>query len=588
MISITLDNITYINGEYILEEAKIYSKGSRSTRNLIKNKKIDNSMFIYAKLKNNEWIKTEGKSAKFDKVFFKQDFVIKIPEINDKNGDIIKDDKGIEQAPEIIELEDSQKFKDENNKSIEIETRGERNCDKVYFKVKDIMKGFSLENLNISILDKKNNSFVLNIDYKYFNCVIGKKKVKKELFLTYSGLRRCLHFKKDCRTKEKNIIDNILNSYKEYNWIHNKQLKCGFRPDMLTKINNKLTLLIEIDEHQHKNYNPSKDDKRTKSIFEEIKTKNIVMIRINPDEYKDKKNLYHEPINKSNEEFNKRVNIIIETIKAEIEKKNNDKSTNIIKLFYDEFDIENFEILNSKMYKYESNKNFEHINNIFSKLFADEDSFILQFGDKKQKEDLALKLLDYDKNILQNKFIPNCVYLYLIGNANKLLGENYSENDLLCKYGCTEDLPRRCQEHTKKFSKEFNCDIEMICFSIIEAKYIFNAESNIKQYFKSNLIEYKNMSELITINKSDIGQIKQHYSLIQNSYIGRYEEMNEKIKQFEKEIIELNNKLKLKEKDNEITIMKYEHELKNKELELKNKDIELLNYKVKLLEKNNK
>jgi predicted GIY-YIG superfamily endonuclease len=65
---------------------------------------------------------------------------------------------------------------------------------------------------------------------------------------------------------------------------------------------------------------------------------------------------------------------------------------------------------------------------------------------------------------------------------------NYNENDILCKYGYTDDLEKKCSEHDKKYNKEFNTKIELLYFSIIESKYIFEAESSITQYFKSNLI----------------------------------------------------------------------------------------------------
>jgi len=148
-----------------------------------------------------------------------------------------------------------------------------------------------------------------------------------------------------------------------------------------------------------------------------------------------------------------------------------------------------------------------------------------------------------------------------------------------------DDLPRRSAEHHKNFNKEFKTEIELVYFSIIEAKYIFNAETNIKQYFKSNLVEHKNMSELIVINKKDLGQIKQHYSMIQNNYIGKYEEMNEKIKQLEKEIIEYENKIILQNK--EIEIIKDKHKIEILELQHKNKLIEE-QYKKELQEEKHK
>jgi hypothetical protein len=70
------------------------------------------------------------------------------------------------------------------------------------------------------------------------------------------------------------------------------------------------------------------------------------------------------------------------------------------------------------------------------------------------------------------------------------------------------------------------------------------------------------------INNKNITQIKQHYKMIQNSYIGRYEEINNKIIQLEKYILELKHQLELKDKD----------------LELKQKDILLANQKNELLE----
>jgi hypothetical protein len=398
------------------------------------------------------WNITDGKSVKFDKVFVEETFVYEIPEINNLSETIIKDDKGIEKAPEIIDLDNSQKFKDADGNIVEIETRGECSIDKIFFKVEDVANGFKLDNLQ-NILIKSCTNYSENIDYKYFNC--KKKKnvlkktskknndnvnVKKLMFLTYNGLLRVLFLTKNNKTKQ------------------------------------------------------------------------------------------------------------------------------------------------------------------FIK-WATETLFTIQIGNEDDKKELASSILGVNPKTIKDVFKTNtaktpCVYLYLIGNAKKLLDNSnkYKDDDLLCKYGCTDDLPRRSQEHHKTFSKEFGVEIELIYFSIIEAKYIFNAETNITQYFKSNLVEYKNMIELIVINKKELNQIKQHYSMIQNNYIGRYEEMNEKIKRMEKEIIEFETQLVLKDK--EIETLKDKHkielmEVKHKndldeerhKLELQNKEIELLNYKIKLLEK---
>jgi len=112
---IIIDNIKYILGDYILENGPIYTHSCRSSRDIIRNKKIESSQFIYARKINEIWIQNEGKSAKFDKVLIKEEFIKTIPELNNLNEsiamiDVINDDNGIEKAPIIINLNDNDKL----------------------------------------------------------------------------------------------------------------------------------------------------------------------------------------------------------------------------------------------------------------------------------------------------------------------------------------------------------------------------------------------------------------------------------------------------------------------------------------------
>jgi hypothetical protein len=78
MDSITINNKNYVNADYVLKNAPIYSKGIRSSRDLIRKKNINCDNFIYSKFENNAWIVSNGKSVKFDKVFILENFVNKI------------------------------------------------------------------------------------------------------------------------------------------------------------------------------------------------------------------------------------------------------------------------------------------------------------------------------------------------------------------------------------------------------------------------------------------------------------------------------------------------------------------------------
>lgn len=78
MITLSYQNKKFVNGDYIIENAPIYSKGARGTRDLIK-KKILVMINIYTRKTDNKWTITDGKTAKVDKVFYIQSLLKTIP-----------------------------------------------------------------------------------------------------------------------------------------------------------------------------------------------------------------------------------------------------------------------------------------------------------------------------------------------------------------------------------------------------------------------------------------------------------------------------------------------------------------------------
>lgn len=186
----TINGKKYVLSDFILINAPIYTKGCRNGRELLKKKEIDEKYYCFARLEDDDWIVTDGKSIKFDKVFIKKSYLKNIPELNGEKGEF----NGFAEAPEIIELDDRDKFVDDEGNILEIETRGEREWNKIYFRAKDISAAFSIKNLINTVRDK-NSSHEMEKDYTYFIC---KKKVKtffetkKELFFTYTGVIRIL------------------------------------------------------------------------------------------------------------------------------------------------------------------------------------------------------------------------------------------------------------------------------------------------------------------------------------------------------------------------------------------------------------
>lgn len=95
-------------------------------------------------------------------------------------------------APPIIHLSDAEKFHDSDGNVIEIETRGERHEDKIYFRVKDVSIVFEMPSLNHVLVNE--GGYKRGIDYMTFNRYTNNvskntnKPSNPALYLTYEGL----------------------------------------------------------------------------------------------------------------------------------------------------------------------------------------------------------------------------------------------------------------------------------------------------------------------------------------------------------------------------------------------------------------
>lgn len=204
---VIIENTKYIQADDIIASCPIWCKGIRNGRELIKKKEISTKYFIYARYGDARWITTDGKSVKYDKVFIRKKYMDTCDEYNKEINKVnIKDD--CEKVPDLIILDDDEKMHDDDGNIIEIETRGTRQYDKMYFKVKDISDRFEIKNLSYILLNE--NIYLINRDYKYFSYMNDKifnekptkKNVSKELFLTYIGLLRVILVSKLGKTEK--------------------------------------------------------------------------------------------------------------------------------------------------------------------------------------------------------------------------------------------------------------------------------------------------------------------------------------------------------------------------------------------------
>ena len=209
---ITLNDVQYMLYDNLKTLAPIFCKGTRNGHEVKdKRKLVLGEHYIFGKLlKKTGWDRTDGLSRKCDKVLFPLSFVETLEEVlktkPTKNNiqaslpslpslpEHLQDELKLPYAPDIINLQDTEKFQGENGVPLEIETRGYRTHDKIYFLVRDVSERFELPKLQSNILDQK-SSHLEGINYEYFMCSRTRASgmtAHKELFLTYKGVLRVL------------------------------------------------------------------------------------------------------------------------------------------------------------------------------------------------------------------------------------------------------------------------------------------------------------------------------------------------------------------------------------------------------------
>ena len=199
-----LNNDNYIPVKDLLS-IKSYSKGcNNAVGTLINRKAFDLKSVVFGAITNDQLVEHAKYSRKFSKYFVLVSEVMK--EFNDTTNETYK----IKQAPAIIDDNGFSFFKDANGVEYNVEMRGERTKDGIYFKGKDLQSLFEMPNLCRSIVDK-GHSFIQEIDYQWYATHNSVAANNKELFITYKGLKKIIHNATIGRAKEfADWIDDIV------------------------------------------------------------------------------------------------------------------------------------------------------------------------------------------------------------------------------------------------------------------------------------------------------------------------------------------------------------------------------------------
>lgn len=549
--AINIDDTNYVASEELFNKAPIYTKGCRNARELIKKKSIGENNYIFAakNKKKEEWKVTDGSSKKTDQVLFVYDWIQNnIPEINEENGNK-KDEYPI--LPKELHLRDEEKFQDNEGNRIHIQVVGEREHDKCYFRVKDVMEGFGMNNLNEILIDKRNGYNELN-DYVYFKnqqifAKSMKKSFKKDLYLTYRGFQRIIECSRKTFGSDLKFVlhkwlqqfdTRLLKSYKINVRMHIEISKIGYTYCITSPMINAVkigfwTSTLESLKSRYVTYFGNDVD--------------IFSVRT-ADAYKLEQKCHMHFIEKKicNELFDKRYieeykNYLKNNQECILEEDMSDNNKSKIEYGYDleyRYDYEN-----------------EHM------------------YDDAEKDGLS------------------CVYLVALNSVKNLrenmnIDQKYGDDMFVCKYGFSKDFKKRMETHKQEYKHIKGVNLSLKNIALIDPKYISNAEKDIKEFVANYSFQFEKFDELVILDKKDFVELEKYYSLLSLKYRGYNEDLNNMITGLRLSIrdIEHNHKMDLLQKDKELLQKERELDLEKAKVREEKLKYESLEKDVKILE----
>ena len=139
--------------------------------------------------------------------------------------------------------------------------------------------------------------------------------------------------------------------------------------------------------------------------------------------------------------------------------------------------------------------------------------FTAHMGTIEQKQELVTGILGIPTDMLKKVLRANassvsCIYLFSLGLAKDLresmkLSNDIDDDHIVVKYGYTDDLVRRTNEHLNDYGKIKHTQMELLYYVYVDMTNLSNAERDIKEYFNDINIpisNYKNKRELVAIN----------------------------------------------------------------------------------------
>uniref|UniRef100_A0A6C0AGJ0 Bro-N domain-containing protein n=1 Tax=viral metagenome TaxID=1070528 RepID=A0A6C0AGJ0_9ZZZZ len=202
--------------------------------------------------------------------------------------------------------------------------------------------------------------------------------------------------------------------------------------------------------------------------------------------------------------------------------------------------------------------------------WAEDKLFTIQMGAKEDKMKLGTEILNINIKTYKSVF-DSCavkfpsIYLFSLGKVDLLrdtfgIDPTVPDEHTVYKFGCTGDLGDRCVQLGYKYNKLPNVDLKLSVFHMVDTKYTFDAENEIRFLCKSfkKSLKTDGHNELIVLDQSEHEMVKKYYSKIGSEYAGATSEL-------QKEVLILKDRIKEMEHERDLEREQTERKLTEKD-----------------------
>lgn len=212
--------------------------------------------------------------------------------------------------------------------------------------------------------------------------------------------------------------------------------------------------------------------------------------------------------------------------------------------------------------------------------WAEDKLFTIQMGNKEEKIKLGTEILNLNIKTYKSIFdsyadkLPS-IYLFSLGKVGALrdtfgIDTTVPDDHTVYKFGCTEDLGKRCVQLGDEYNKLPNVQMKLSVFHMVDTKYKFEAESEIRflcKSFKKNL-KTDGYNELIVLDHTEHDMVKKYYRKIGSDYAGATAELQKEVLALKDQIRELEHKNDIQKEQMEKKMMEKDYMLERVKTQL--------------------